>query len=130
MILLKSEPIVLIIEDERTFRIALAMALSDEGFRVETASNGAIALDLLKEIEPNAIVLDLHMPVLDGYQFAEAYRARTDDPAPVIVCSTRRPDHRIRSIGAHALLSKPVDLDRLVDVVKKCVNSGRDAPCV
>jgi DNA-binding response OmpR family regulator len=112
----------LIVEDERAFRSALAMALSDEGFEVATASNGAVALELLDDIEPRAIVLDLNMPVLDGFGFAEAYRKRPGPPAPVIICTTRRADSRVRSIGARALLSKPVDIDELVDVVKQCAS--------
>ncbi len=119
---MESGPVVLIIEDERAIRLALAMALADEGFTVATACNGAIALELLTEIEPHVIVLDLQMPVLDGYEFAKAYRERVPAPAPVIVCSTRCSDRRIRALGARAMLSKPVDLDRLVDVVRQCLN--------
>ena len=115
-------PVILIIEDERAFRSALAMALSDEGFEVATASNGRVALELLDDIEPGVIVLDLNMPVLDGFGFAEAYRNRAGKRAPVIVCTTQRSDHRVRSIGATALLSKPVDLDELVDAVRQCLN--------
>ncbi len=96
------------------------MALTDEGFEVAIAGNGADALDLLDEIAPSAIVLDLSMPVLDGFGFAEAYRKRPGESAPVIVCTTRRPDPRVREIGAKALLSKPVDIDELVRVVKQC----------
>lgn len=98
------------------------MALSDEGFEVAIAGNGAAALELLDEIEPVAIVLDLNMPVLDGFGFADAYRRRSGPAAPVIVCTTRRSDHRIRAIGAEAILPKPVDIDELVTVVKRCAS--------
>ncbi len=117
-----ASPVVLIVEDERAFRSAIAMALSDEGFNVATASNGLAALELLDVIEPFAIVLDLNMPVLDGFGFAEAYRKRPGKSAPMIVCTTRRADIRVRSIGATAMLSKPIDLDELVDVVKRCAS--------
>lgn len=115
-------PIVLIVEDERALRAALAMALTDEGFDVATACNGAVALQLLDEIEPNAIVLDLNMPILDGFGFADAYRCRSGKQAPVIVCTTRKLDQRVRSIGAAALMSKPVDIDELVDVLRACAS--------
>ena len=109
---------VLIVEDERALRTALAMALTDEGFDVATAPNGAAALDALNEIEPDAIVLDLNMPILDGFQFAEAYRQRAGKQAPVIVCTTRALDQRVRAIGAAATVSKPVDIDQLVEMLK------------
>jgi DNA-binding response OmpR family regulator len=114
--------VVLIVEDERALRTAMAMALTDEGFEVATACNGAVALELLDKIEPNAIVLDLNMPILDGFGFADAYRARPGKQAPVIVCTTRKLDQRVEAIGATAMLSKPVDIDHLVDVVKLCAN--------
>jgi DNA-binding response OmpR family regulator len=109
---------VLIVEDERALRTALAMALSDEGFDVATAANGAAALDVLNEIEPDAIVLDLNMPILDGFQFADAYRRRAGKQAPVIVCTTRALDQRVRAICPAATVSKPIDIDRLVEMLK------------
>ena len=113
-----SAPMVLIVEDERALRTALAMALADEGFDVATAANGAAALDVLEEFEPDAIVLDLNMPILDGFQFADAYRHRGGKQAPVIVCTTHALDQRVRAIGAAATISKPVDIDRLVGMLK------------
>lgn len=102
--------------------MALAMALADEGFDVATAANGADALAALDNVEPNAILLDLNMPILDGYQFADAYRRRECKHAPVIVCTTRGADQRVRALGAAATVSKPIDIDRLIEMLRAYAN--------
>ena len=66
---------VLVVEDDETLRTTVAEALEDEGYQVITATNGAEALRLVRAAEPDAIVLDLMMPVMDGRAFLEASRA-------------------------------------------------------
>ena len=96
----------------------LGRFLELEGFRVELASNGKQALDRLKAgVEPCVILLDLMMPVMDGWQFR---RQQVNDQhladIPVIVVSAAGKD-RIAEIDANAYLSKPVDLEQLLERV-------------
>src|SRR5690242_15299457 len=93
------------------------MAIGDEGFDVETANNGAEALDQVSRQMPDVIVLDLHMPIMTGTEFLEEYCARYVQRAPVIVCSTHRRDLSERLIGVAAFISKPLDLDDLISTI-------------
>ncbi|HEX5475180.1 MAG TPA: response regulator [Vicinamibacterales bacterium] len=109
-------PRVMIVEDDRDTREMLGRFLELEGFTVQTASNGRQALDTLKT-GPRAcvILLDLMMPVMDGWQFRAA---QTQDPGlssiPVVVVTAAGQRDHVPPIDADAWLSKPVDLERLV----------------
>lgn len=94
----------------------LGRFLELEGFHVETAANGRQALERLGSgIGASVIVLDLMMPVMDGWQFRlEQIRDASLSHIPVIVVSAAGRD-RIEKIKAEAYLSKPVDLDELLE---------------
>lgn len=109
------ERTVLIVEDDVDTREMLGRFLELEGFSVETAENGRKALERLQAgADPCVIVLDLMMPVMDGWQFRKA-QVQSDDFAgiPVIVVSAAGRE-RIRQIDANVYLSKPVDLEELL----------------
>ena len=120
------EPTVLIVEDDVDTREMLGRYLELEGFRVETAANGRQALERLEAgSEPSVIVLDLMMPVMDGWQFRRE-QARRDEIAniPVIVVSAAGKD-RISQIDADAYRSKPVDLDELKAHIDGVIGGGK-----
>jgi CheY-like chemotaxis protein len=106
---------VLIVEDDLDTREMLGRFLELEGFRVETAENGRQALDRLESgAEACVILLDLMMPVMDGWQFRrEQIRRATLAKIPVIVVSAAGRE-RFEQIDANAYLSKPVDLEELL----------------
>ncbi len=109
-------PTVLVVEDDQDTREMLGRFLELEGFNVETAANGRQALERLGSgIGASVIVLDLMMPVMDGWQFRlEQIRDASLSHIPVIVVSAAGRD-RIDKIKAEAYLSKPVDLDELLE---------------
>lgn len=112
---------VLIVEDDPAIREALAEVLADEGYATLTAENGAEGLTCLEWVQPCLILLDLMMPVLDGFGFRDAQRAA---PAladiPVIVLSAFPASiETLARLDATAYLSKPVNLNRLVEVVDR-----------
>lgn len=109
-------PTVLVIEDDQDTREMLGRFLELEGFHVETAANGRQALERLGSgVHASVIVLDLMMPVMDGWQFRlEQIRDASLSHIPVIVVSAAGRD-RIDKIKAEAYLSKPVDLDELLE---------------
>jgi len=109
----------LIVDDECSFRSALALAISDEGFEVETAINGVDALEVLARHSPDVIILDLHMPVMNGPQFVEEYARRFVQRAPIVVCSTRSREYCLKLRGVSACLGKPVDLDDLLATIHR-----------
>ena len=105
---------VLIVEDDRDLRDMLATLLDLEGFETIAAPNGEVALGLL---DPwvDAIVLDLMMPVMDGWEFRRRQMShpRTAD-IPVIVVSAVHAERHGGSVSCAAHLAKPIDFDRLI----------------
>jgi CheY-like chemotaxis protein len=110
---------VLIVDDEPAIRHAVEAVLVDEGFVVATAPDGAAALAALDAAKPDAILLDLRMPVMDGYAFLAAYRARPEPRAAVIVCSTASNASGVVGMGAAGYLRKPFDIDELIEMIHK-----------
>ncbi len=113
---------VMVVEDDFAIRDTLRELLEEEGYRVTQAANGAEALARLRDAGiPKLILLDLMMPVMDGWEFRHAIEA---DPRlasiPVIVISA---DHALeQKIGAmhvEGYLPKPFELDRLLETVER-----------
>jgi CheY-like chemotaxis protein len=110
---------VLIVEDDEDLREMMAQLLTLEGFQAASVSNGREALDYLHATaSPDVILLDLMMPVMDGWEFRRQQKA---DPeladVPVIVLSAL--DHaRGAALQADAFLKKPLDFDRLLTLVR------------
>jgi CheY-like chemotaxis protein len=111
---------ILIVEDDADLRDMMAQLLLLEGFSAQAVGNGREALDYLREGDPpDLILLDLMMPVMDGWEFRRAQRR---DPkvanVPVIVLSALD-QSRVGDVGEVAFLKKPLDFDRLLDLVRK-----------
>jgi CheY-like chemotaxis protein len=109
---------VLIIEDDDDIREALSLLLQDEGYAVHAAQNGAEGLEIMSSetAPPRVILLDLMMPVMNGWEFLAT---RRQDPqlarVPVVVVSATGNPTQLG--GATAFLRKPVDMQRLLEVV-------------
>lgn len=111
---------ILVVDDDEIILSTLALFLADEGYAVVAASNGKEALEHAERQHPRLILLDMKMPVMDGWAFAVAYRGRPGPHAPIIVMTAAR-DARSRAaeIAADGFLAKPFDLDRLLDLVRR-----------
>ena len=115
---------VLVVDDEETIRLTVAEALEDEGYEVVTAQNGAEALDRVRVTEPDALVLDLMMPVLDGWGFLQACRQEALCASiPVLVMSAYR---KLAEAGPAELrvdrvVAKPFELEALLMAVEELV---------
>jgi CheY-like chemotaxis protein len=105
---------VLLVDDDDDFREALDAALRQQGFVVEHAANGREALSVLARSRPDAVLLDLMMPVMDGWQVLAAMgRDRSLASVPVAVLSAAREP---RGLPAHVvLLPKPCALQTVLD---------------
>ena len=115
-------PMVLVVDDEAELRRCLAMVLEEEGYVVRTAPHGGVALDMVREVSPDLIVLDVQMPQVDGITFARAYRELPIRRAPIVLLTASdRGEIVADEVGAAALLAKPFDIDDLVAKVHACL---------
>jgi CheY-like chemotaxis protein len=116
-------PHILVVEDEFAIRETVTEVLEGEGFRVTCASNGAEALIKLDEAaEPPALILlDLMMPVMDGWEFRLAQRRNPRfSEIPVIVLSAGAGmESRLAALSPDAFLPKPFELDHLLHTVAR-----------
>jgi CheY-like chemotaxis protein len=120
---------ILVVEDDQAVRESLADVLSEEGYEVTCAANGREALDRLHAAAPALILLDLVMPVMDGWTFRAAQRRDPRASAiPVVVLSASRGDDApAAALGAEAFLPKPVDVGRLLGTLRRLAAGGSRA---
>jgi two-component system, chemotaxis family, chemotaxis protein CheY len=110
---------VLVIDDDASIRDFLEAALSDAGYRVRTAENGAVAMDAVGGFGPDLILLDMRMPIMDGWAFTHVYRDRPPPHAPIVVMTAALDAaQRAAEVAADGYLAKPFSLEELTDVVQ------------
>ena len=113
----RKSPLVLVVDDDPDILDAICDILDAEGYAVARARHGGEALERVAERRPDLILLDLMMPVMDGWQFREAQVQNAElAKIPVVVVSAAGRD-RLERIDADAYLSKPVDLEELLGCV-------------
>jgi CheY-like chemotaxis protein len=115
---------VLVVDDDPNIRSLVADLLQDEGYEVATAANGAEALARVQDEPPTAIVLDLMMPVMDGWRFVELCRgvAACADVPIVVMSAAHGLSESAQALvekGVRAVVAKPFDLEALVAVVER-----------
>jgi CheY-like chemotaxis protein len=116
---------ILVVEDDEDIREVMQEALGSEGFRVDVAKDGLDGLDVLDKLdagsEPPLILLDMMMPRMDGEAFLEVLRSKPAlAQAPIVVMSgSAGARETARRLNATACLMKPLELDELLDVVRR-----------
>jgi len=124
-----SKPTVLIVDDNADTRVVVRWMLERWGCRVVEASDGREALEKTVEHRPDLVVMDLSMPVADGYEAVRAIRSREEFSALPVIAVTAF-DRAVARDEAEAAgfdhyLSKPIDFKRLEVLVEKLTKSGR-----
>jgi CheY-like chemotaxis protein len=124
---------VLVVDDNADMVEVLALMLGDAGYSVRSASNGKEALDAVAVRMPDVVLLDLLMPVMDGWQCARELRSRYGRAVPIVVVTAA--EHARASaaqIGADDVLSKPFEVSLLLKVVEhhvvKTAKAANDTP--
>jgi DNA-binding response OmpR family regulator len=116
-----SSPLLLVVDDDLDIVQTLGLCLKAEGYRVALARNGLEALELALAERPDAVLLDLMMPVMDGWQFAQELRARKLSLPLLILSADHAVERHAGALSAAAHLSKPFDLDELLSKVRALV---------
>lgn len=119
---------ILVVEDEQYVRESLTAYLEDNDFRVLAAENGQVGLELFRSRQPDIVMTDLRMPVMDGFALVEAISAHSALTPIVVVSGVGAVDEAVRAmrLGAWDYLSKPiVNLDELQITLENCLERAR-----
>lgn len=118
----------LIIDDEISIRESLALLFEDEGYRIFTAENGHVGLDLFFREKVDVVITDLRMPVMDGLEVMRTIHASDPDLPMIVISGAGKKKDVIQALqmGAKDYISKPIiDLDIIVHVVRKVFENRR-----
>ena len=124
---MSDHPKVLIADDEPALRALLRTNLSFEGFETLTASNGEEALKVIREEAPDVVLLDVMMPVMDGWEVLEELSKSENRHARVILVTAKASSEAQLQgweLGCDEYLTKPFDLDVMIERIVEV--SGRD----
>lgn len=110
---------ILVVDDDPEILGMLRDFLESEGHSVRTAANGAEALDALDDVAPALILLDMRMPVLDGWGFAERLRERALTYPVVVMTAAESARRWAEEIGATAYIAKPFDVNELLQTIER-----------
>ena len=105
---------VLVVDDDADIRELLVGMLTDEGYTAESAPNGRDALAILDRWRADAIVLDLMMPVMDGWTFVERLRERGREIPIVIISAAGELGRHAARLGVTEIVEKPFDIETLL----------------
>src|SRR5437868_11340329 len=115
---------VLVVDDDPDIRELLFTALEDEGFEVVPAGNGQEALAVIATFRPDVIVLDLMMPVMDGWQSVRELRARDEDIPIILLSAARDLRTHAKALSAADIIEKPFDLSELLPKIARVASAA------
>ena len=117
---------ILVVDDQISNREIICQLLEPVGFQTRQASNGQVALDTLATEQFDLVLMDLLMPVLDGYRATEQFKVTTaGERTPVIVISANvleDEQHQIKAVKADAFLRKPIEVPELFETIGRILN--------
>ena len=110
---------VMVVDDDPSILEIVTEVLHSEGYPVHAAAHGGEALDAVERVRPNVILLDMRMPVVDGWQFVRLLRERGWEVPVVVMTAAQDAPRWAREVGAAAVLPKPFDITTLLSVVEQ-----------
>lgn len=116
---------VLVVEDDSDIRELISDFLTLEGFDVRSVSNGAAALRSVESEPPTVILLDMRMPVMDGWEFAREIRARGLTVPIIVMTAAQDARKSAEEIEAISFLEKPFDLADLTRLIESAAREKR-----
>ena len=111
---------VLVVDDDDELAEVVRQALRDGGYSVATVRHGAAALELMRHISPDLILLDLTMPIMDGWSFVAQYRriARSEARIVLLTANSQAPEIA-ETLNADGYVTKPFNVADLLSVVQR-----------
>jgi CheY-like chemotaxis protein len=117
---------ILVVDDNHDAADTLAMLLEFLHYEVRTAYDGRQAVDVAAEFKPDLVILDINMPVMDGYEAARILRGNTNTSRVVLVALTavtgKEAQNRAREAGFDVHVAKPVDGGELAGLLKRVLH--------
>ena len=117
---------VLVVDDDPDMRRAINEVLVDQGFTVDVAGDGQQALDRVGTEAPSLVILDITLPIVDGYGVADELRQRFGVLPILAITGDGRAPQKAQRVGAYAYLRKPFELDDLLRMVARGLGNGPD----
>ncbi len=126
-----TSPLILVADDDPEMVSIIDEALTYKGYRVVTAKNGKEALERVERDAPQLVLLDMKMPVMDGWAFTKALREQHGRTIPIVVI-TAMEDSQLRAdeLGAEGELGKPFNMQQLFEVVEDMLAASALPPSV
>ena len=115
---------ILIVDDEEMNREVLSMVLQKEGYSVDEAENGAVALQMIEKEEYALIFMDINMPIMDGYETIDAIKKRLQKQINIIVLSAnldKQSIERVLALGADNYIHKPYNLQSMLKILREYI---------
>lgn len=114
-----SRPLIAVVDDEASIRKALSRLLRSAGMEVESYPTGDAFLNAYPALQPDCVVLDLHMPVVDGFAVQTRLNDLQDPPPVIVITGHDLPETRARAMAAQpaAYLRKPMNDETLLDAI-------------
>src|SRR5687768_390333 len=109
---------VLVVDDDLGIRDLLSTLLEDEGYDVDTATDGLEGLQHAASTHPDVVILDFMMPRCDGPAFAARYRREPNHAPIILLTASHHVKERCKQVGADGCIGKPFDIDKLLKVVE------------
>ncbi len=120
---------ILVADDDPDTVFTLAVILGDEGHEVHRAYRGDVVVDQVRTYRPDAVLLDIGMPGLSGFEIARRLRKELGEACPLLVAVTALHEQSAKVIGKlagfHHYLSKPYSTDALLDLLADLIHPGR-----
>ena len=122
----KPRPFIAVVDDEEPIRKALTRLLQSAGLEAEAFDSGAKFLESIPPHRPDCVVLDLHMPGINGFEVLERVAAQRTPVAVIVLTGHDKPGNaeRVRALGAVNYLLKPVNDEALLDAIGSVLNRG------
>lgn len=122
---MNGRPYILLVDDDPAIREATGDLLEAEGYEVGLAANGLLGLQQVRERRPDVILLDLMMPVMDGWAFCAALKSERLEPIPIVLLSAvRNLAENARQLALPNFIGKPYDVEQLIGLLDRVLTTS------